>query len=85
MDDFPEVDIENSSDLIRPEQGIFFIGYQKDPDYLQRMINSQLGEDDSRFEDDLLYYFSVDHGNILYVPSRSLLIEECKKVIFKPV
>lgn len=49
MDDFPEVDIENTSDLIRPEQGIFFIGYQKDPDYLQKMINSQLGTDDSRF------------------------------------
>ena len=47
------------------------------------MINSQLGTDPYKFEDDLLSYFTVDHGNILYVPSRTELLQEAMSDIKK--
>ena len=42
---------------ISREEGIFFVGYQKDPYNICKMLSSQLGSDPVEFQDKLLTLF----------------------------
>lgn len=58
------------TDNINPEEGIMFLGYHKDPYTIEKMILTQLGNNNnSAFDDGLLNHFKVPHGNLLYTPN----------------
>jgi deferrochelatase/peroxidase EfeB len=63
------------TDNTNPEEGIFFIAYHKNPQIIEKIFLNQLGNNDqSSYEDGLLNFFKVDHGNVLYTPSITELI-----------
>lgn len=69
---------------ISREEGIFFIGYQKDTQNIIKMLKSQLGSpDQAEFQDKLLTLFKAVGGNILYVPSQTEITGEVLKMLKK--
>jgi len=69
-DDFDPLLRRGVTDNINPEEGLFFLAYHKDPLIIEKMMINQLGNNNEvAFDDGLLNFFNVDHGNILYVPN----------------
>ena len=58
------------TDNINPEEGLFFIAYHKDTRIIQKILLSQLGNNNkTSYDDGLLNHFKVSYGNILYSPN----------------